>query len=204
MFNWKKLHQDESGQTALEAAIILIAFIVVASVFAFAILSSGSKSTEKGQQAINAGLQGVQSSMEVKGAIIAKDNADGDGVGSITLTLSLVAGGEPIDLNQINRKIVIGYRDSTQVVNGLPWTIEADGWLVSNDPDPDDATKIKADTLLEDGELVELTIPLSTLDTPIVLGPNTEFTLEVKPPTGSVMNLTRTTPPSIEKVMDLN
>ncbi len=195
MFNWKKLHQNESGQTALEAAIILIAFIVVASVFAFAILSSGSKSTEKGQQAINAGLQGVQSSMEVKGATVAKANAAGDAVDSVVITLSLVAGGKPIDMNTTDRKVVIGYRDTNQVKNGLPWTIESDGWLVSNDG----ATP---DTLLEEGEMVEVTVPLSSLTTP--LGPNTQFTLEIKPPTGSVINLTRTTPPAIEKVMELN
>jgi archaeal flagellin FlaB len=195
MFSWKKFNQDENGQTALEAAIILIAFIVVASVFAFAILSSGSKSTEKGQQAINAGLEGVQSSMEVKGAIIAKANAAGDEVDTVVLTLSLVAGGEPIDMNTASRKVVIGYRDSEQVKNGLAWTIEADGWLVHNDG-------TTPDTLLEDGELVELTVPLAALTTP--LANNTEFTLEIKPPTGSVMNLTRTTPPALEKVMDLN
>jgi archaeal flagellin FlaB len=199
MFNWKNLHRDESGQTALEAAIILIAFIVVASVFAFTILSSGSKSTEKGQQAINAGLQGVQSSMEVKGMVIAK-SAGGATVDSVVFTLSLVAGGEPIDLNQTNRKIVIGYRDSGQVVNGLEWTIstapDPEGWLVRNDATGEE------DDLLEDGELVEITVPLDSLTA--ALGPNTEFTIEVKPPTGAVLNLTRTTPPAIEKVMELN
>jgi flagellin FlaB len=195
MFNWKKFNQDENGQTALEAAIILIAFIVVASVFAFAILSSGSKSTEKGQQAINAGLQGVQSSMEVKGATVGKANAGGDAVDTVVITLSLVAGGKPIDMNTTDRKVVIGYRDTEQVKNGLPWTIESDGWLVTNDGET-------PDTLLEEGEMVEVTVPLSSLDTP--LGANTQFTLEIKPPTGSVINLTRTTPPAIEKVMELN
>jgi flagellin FlaB len=191
MFNFKGLHRDESGQTALEAAIILIAFIVVASVFAFAILSSGSKSTEKGQPAINAGLQGVQSSMEVKGAVIA--NGNGTSVDSLLVTRSLVAGGDSIDMNETDRKVVISYRDSQQVVNKLDWTIdETNGWLVSNDG----ATP---DTLLENGELVEITIPL----TGATLGPNTEFTIEIKPPTGAVINLTRTTSPAIEPVMDL-
>jgi flagellin FlaB len=191
---FKKFHRNESGQTALEAAIILIAFIVVASVFAFAILSSGSKSTEKGQQAISAGLTGVQSSMETKGAIIATSTG-GTSVDSVVLTLSLVAGGEPIDMNTTNRKVVIGYRDSEQVVNGIAWTIESDGWLVSNDGGtPDD--------LLEDGEMVEVTVPLASLTT--ALGANTQFTLEIKPPTGAVINLNRSTPAAIETVMELD
>ncbi len=65
-----KFNKNQSGQAALEAAIILIAFVVVASVFAFAVLSAGTASTEKGQQAIYAGLEGVQSSMQIKGAVI--------------------------------------------------------------------------------------------------------------------------------------
>ena len=67
-----KFNKNQSGQAALEAAIILIAFVVVASVFAFAVLSAGTASTEKGEQAIYSGLEGVQSSMEIKGAVIAE------------------------------------------------------------------------------------------------------------------------------------
>ena len=58
-----KFNKNQSGQAALETAIILIAFVVVASVFAFAILSAGSASTEKGEQAIYSALENVQSSM---------------------------------------------------------------------------------------------------------------------------------------------
>ena len=85
MFN--HLHRDESGQTALETAIILIAFIVVASVFAFTILSAGSASTEAGEEAIYSGLEGVQSSMDVRGTIMA--HYDGTSVDTITLRLTL-------------------------------------------------------------------------------------------------------------------
>ena len=85
------MHKDERGQTALETAIILIAFVVVASVFAFTILSAGSSSTEKGKQAIQAGLEGVQSSMNIKGSVIA-EGASGSVTDAI-FTLALVAGG---------------------------------------------------------------------------------------------------------------
>ena len=90
MNKYQKLNQNQSGQAALEAAIILIAFVVVASVFAFAVLSAGTASTEKGQQAIYAGLEGVQSSMQIKGAVIASGNetTPGDPTTSPTSTMS--------------------------------------------------------------------------------------------------------------------
>ncbi|MCI0880381.1 MAG: flagellin, partial [Chloroflexi bacterium] len=37
----KSLMRDQRGITGLETAIVLIAFVVVASVFAFAVLSTG-------------------------------------------------------------------------------------------------------------------------------------------------------------------
>jgi archaeal flagellin FlaB len=143
-------------------------------------------------------LQGVQLSLETKGAIIAKSDA-GTSVDSVVMTLSLVAGGEPVDMGITPRKVVIGYRDANQVVNSLDWTIEDGGWLVTIDG----ATSADADNLLEPGELVEVTVPLTGLDAENLLGTNTEFTLEIKPPVGAVINMTRTTPPAIESVMEL-
>jgi flagellin FlaB len=185
-----KVHKDESGITALETAIILIAFIVVASVFAFTILSAGASSTEKGKQAINAGLEQVQSSMTVKGAIIAKGNAGGSAVDDAVFTLSLVSNGDPVDLTSDadKRVVVMSYRDGVQFENNLAFTVS---WVGAND----------GDTLLENNELAEITLVLSALTTP--LGPNTDFTIEVKPPTGSVLTIGRTTPAAIEAVMDL-
>ena len=68
---FKRIGAEEAGITALETAIILIAFVVVASVFAFTMLSAGTFSTERGKEAIYAGLTEVQSSMELKGGVIA-------------------------------------------------------------------------------------------------------------------------------------
>ncbi|NDJ86937.1 MAG: hypothetical protein GYB66_13730 [Chloroflexi bacterium] len=186
---FKHLHQDESGQTALETAIILIAFVVVASVFAFTILSAGSESTEKGEEAIYSGLEGVQSSMAVKGSIIAQDSGGVAGeVDTVVFTVALVSGGDPVDVTDTSgsNKVVIGYRDDTQFINELDWTI---GWVGDND----------GDSLLEDGELAEITVDVSGA----ALGSNTEFTLEIKPPTGAVINLSRTTPAAVEAVMQL-
>ena len=72
--------RDQRGVTGLETAIILIAFVVVASVFAFTVLSTGIFSAEKGKETIHAGLREARSSVELKGSVIAI------GVGDITLS----------------------------------------------------------------------------------------------------------------------
>ncbi len=66
-----RMLRDEQGITALETAIILIAFVVVAAVFAFTILSAGTYSTEQSREAVYAGLEEVQGSLETRGSVIA-------------------------------------------------------------------------------------------------------------------------------------
>ena len=63
------LGRDQRGITGLETAIILIAFVVVASVFAYTVLSAGIFSSEKGKEAIHAGLETARGSMELVGSV---------------------------------------------------------------------------------------------------------------------------------------
>lgn len=185
MFNFSHLRKDESGQAALENAIILIAFVVVASVFAFTILSAGTSSIDAGEQAIYSGLSGVQSSMNVKGALIA--NGSAGSIDTMQFNLALVAGGDPVDLTT-DSPVVISYRDAAVYENALSWTV-------------DFITEVGTATgILEQGELAEITI---TLPASVTLEKNSQFTLEVKPPTGAVLTISRTTPPVIETVMEL-
>ena len=194
MFAWfKKLLRDESGITALETAIILIAFVVVAAVFAFTVLSAGTTSTEKGKEAIFSGLEEVSSSLELRGSVLAISNTvgiSGTGeIGHLVFTVGNVAGGSAIDLTDTTgeNKVVIDYRDGSQYVSPLDWTIT---WPVRRD----------TDDLLEDGELAKIDVDLSGVN----LGPDTAFAVEVKPPRGGVLMIQKTTPSYIDSVIDFN
>ncbi len=68
---FKRIYKEQKGITGLETAIILIAFVVVASVFAYTVLSAGLFSTQKSQEAVYSGLQESRSSVEVKGSVVA-------------------------------------------------------------------------------------------------------------------------------------
>lgn len=190
---WRRFLRDEKGLSALETAIVLIAFVVVASVFAFTLLSAGTFSTERGKEVIYAGLSQVRGSLELKGGVVAM--TDTTNVITLTFTVANVAGGEPIDLTPksditANNKVVINYRDKNQAQTDLLWTVK---WLGGSD----------GDNLLEVGELAQ--IKIGSLDTQLnpPLGPNTTFIIEVKPPLGAVLVLERTTPPELDRVIDL-
>jgi len=90
-----KLHKKEEGITGLETAIILIAFVIVASVFAFVVLSTGLFSADRGKETVFAGLDKARGNLEVRGAVTAAsvgigaeticgaDAADDDGDGRV-------------------------------------------------------------------------------------------------------------------------
>lgn len=185
----RNLNRDEKGQTALETAIILIAFIVVATVFAFVILSAGTASTERSESAIAQGLEGVQSSLMTRGTVIGT-SAGGTAVETIVFYVTL-AGDEPVDLTDTSSTnvVVISYRSNDQFINELDWAV---AWVGANSD---------GDALLEAGEQAEITV---TIPAAAALAANTEFTLEVRPPAGAVLPLNATTPAALEAVMELN
>lgn len=183
---------NEKGQTALETAIILIAFIVVASVFAFTILSAGNESTEKGKESIQAGLQVVESSMQVNGSVYAvEDGTTAGQVGQLEFNLSLVSGSEPVDLTDTSagtNVVVIGYQSEDGREPELDWTV---AWLGDND----------GDALLEEGEKAQITVDLTSLTTPLI--ENTSFKLEILPKTGGTLTIEGKTPAAIEPFMEI-
>jgi archaeal flagellin FlaB len=190
----KRISAEEAGITALETAIILIAFVVVASVFAFTMLSAGTFSTERGKEAIYAGLNEVQSTMEIKGGMIAvaAEEPNTQTVGSVIFTVANALDGEAVNLTNDQAAVVVfEYRDAKQRValNHEAWSVK---WLGNEN----------GNGLLEVGELAEITVKLTpTITYP--LGTNTTFVIDVKPPSGAVMNLQRTTPAWLDPVNDL-
>ena len=184
------LHKNEKGITGLETAIILIAFVIVASVFAFVVLSTGLFSAEKGKEAVFAGLEKASGNLEVRGAVTAT-SAVPPAVDSLIFNVGLAAAGSPTLVDPLTigdpNNIAINYIDEQDRIANTTWTtteILGDG-----------------DTLLERGELMEITVALpvgSTLDI------NEVFTLEVIPPSGGTLLINRTMPQQIDLVMDLH
>jgi flagellin FlaB len=183
----KRLHKEEQGITGLETAIILIAFVIVASVFAFVVLSTGLFSAERGKETVIAGLEKAQANLELRGNVTA--NYDGTDVTDFVFNLALAAGGKPINIDPAatNNGLVINYIDA-----GVR---EADvTFAVAN-------IQGNSDMVLENGELQEITV---TVPTTATLAANTQFTLEIVPPAGGTMIISRTLPAKLQTVMDLH
>ena len=222
----------QRGITGLETAIILIAFVVVASVFAFTVLSTGIFSSERSKETVFSGIEEAQSTLEPRGSLIAfSGNVDGS-TSTVFKLIFLVANaiaGEPVDLtpgytandsgtdpdvdSTAKQVTVISYKDKDQFLPDVPWTVSY--------PGDDDG-----DNLLENNEKAEITVWLlnrdfavtsvSSADSATVMSSrgvtsaanapavNDQFTIEVKPSSGAVLNIQRTFPTQFDTVIDLN
>jgi flagellin FlaB len=67
----KNVWQNQRGITGLETAIVLIAFVVVASVFAFVVITTGLYSGQRAQETANAGLNEAKTSLAPRGSLLA-------------------------------------------------------------------------------------------------------------------------------------
>jgi len=201
---WKKflktLRREERGITGLETAIILIAFVVIASVFAYTVLSAGIFSSQKGQEAVYSGLEGARATMEIKGSVVATSAS-----GAVTTVIFTVANpldGAAVDLrapdddspadgiadSNSSNVTVISYHSQTDAVDDLDFSASVVGWGDN-------------DSLLEPGEKFEITVDMTGVEN---IGTYKTFALELQPVIGAVLTIERTTPAALDPVMILN
>jgi flagellin FlaB len=202
MKSMQTLHRGEKGMTGLETAIILIAFVTVAAVFGYAVLSAGLFSAERGKETIYAGLNEAKSNMELSGSVIGLGDATvTTNLGKIKFTVKNAIAGNPIDMTPCDgtstaiNKCVISLTTADDYLNNIKWTKVAIG-------------AADTDNLLETGEQMEVTVDLADLGDTLSLSDNLTaneiFNLQIKPSVGSTITIQRTLPPAIEPVMDLH
>ena len=193
----KTMRRDERGITGLETAIILIAFVVVASVFAYTVLSAGIFSSQKGQEAVYTGLQTARSTLALKGDVVG--NATAGNITGLVICVSNALNGASIDLtapnnhsgvagNDSSNVVVVSYSDSNKRVDDLYWTAKP---LGTNN----------LDSMLDPGETFQMTIDLEAAGG---VGTYHTFDIDIKPPVGSVLTIERTTPAALSTWMILN
>ena len=196
---FKGLHRKQKGITGLETAIILIAFVTVASVLAYSVLSAGIFSSEKGKAAVYKGLDQASSSMELRGNVVAL-SANGTLVDTVQFTVASVLQDDSVDMTApTNNSVVLNYTDSTgmNVSDMGSGTTAASGtWSAAIQ-----GKERGVATMLEANEQMLVTVTLPTSNT---LAGYSTFTIQVIPPKGAAITITRTLPGSISGVMDLH
>ncbi len=185
----RKFHKNQQGITGLETAIILIAFVIVASVFAYVVLSAGLFSSQKAKEAVYAGMEEARSTIEIKGDVIARM------VNGRVTYIYFTVGGRPsneavdfTDTSNNTNKVVISFIDEYQRFASVNWTLQK-------------LNTTNNDNLLDSNELFQIIVDLTCADN--ITAYHT-FTLELKPPVGPVLPIERTVPARLSQYVNLH
>ncbi|AGB02540.1 archaellin/type IV pilin N-terminal domain-containing protein [Methanoregula formicica] len=182
----RSFEQNDEGFTGLEAAIVLIAFVVVAAVFSYVVLGAGFFTTQKAQETVHTGVAQATSAVELSGPVMVQANTDSNSVKNITFYLQLAAGGNAVDITKI------GYTVSTpammKTVQGTDSNVVNITWLKI----------IQTGNLLEPREMVLIDLGTEGMGFDSTsMKVNDKVTVEVKPPIGSSLPITRTLPAAL-------
>ncbi len=182
----KALDKEEKGITGLETAIILIAFVTVASVLAYSVLSAGIFSAERGKETVYRGLETAQSTLELKGSVLGLSDA-GDKLDHVQFDVALTMADEKVDTGTI----VFNYFDDETHVEGLTANVS----LSTGSTERGAANMIEGDEV----HVVTLDIPAEADVTAYK-----SFTIQMVPPSGATITIKRTLPGTLLDVMDLH
>ncbi len=220
----------QRGITGLETAIILIAFVIVASVLAFSVLQTGIFSSERGKEAVHAGLTAVRSNLKPVGSLIAFRGKVGSTstMFKVSLVLENPKDGEPLDLtppftangsgtdpdsSSTSNVVVFSYTDQYQHLPKVPWTMSMLGSAdAGNVLDPGEQAEIQV-WLLDRATAAAQSASNSAgymsasaggiTSSGTIVTENTNFTIEMKTPKGATIVWQRTVPSAFNDVMSL-
>jgi flagellin FlaB len=178
-------HRGQKGITGLETAIILIAFVTVAAVLAYSVLSAGIFSSERGKEAVYQGLETAQATMKVTSNVYATGAGAGPTyttVQNVSFQLSSVLQNQNVDM----AKCVMNFMCYSNVSLNLSNVLGAGN--------------VSGFTgILSPNEVRAIEINVASFN----LAAYEFFILEVIPPTGATIQIRRTLPGEIEAVMNL-
>jgi flagellin FlaB len=169
--------------TGLEAAIVLIAFVVVAAVFAYVILGAGFFTTQKAQETVYKSVEQSTTNLLLIGNIYGLASAPSSGIDEIKFSIGLAPGAPDMDLTKL--KIVFSTQEIRPVILSLGDTATTTTFTAK-----EGGAGSGLDSMIP-GQQVEIDFLV------VAVPENTRVNLEIRPPVGAALPFSKTTPATI-------
>lgn len=193
----------EEGFTGLEAAIVLIAFVVVASVFSYAVLGAGFYTTSKTQEVIYSAVDSAGSTPQLMGNVYGiRSTLNTANLDGVQYSVVLASGGKYIDFSTIDvtwstpKTVVSLAANDPLIVNGRNDVVIGHWGIVGIKPD-----SAAGDVFLEPNEIFTIYVNPNSSDEVAV---GERFTIEMKSPKSGAFAITRTCPDQLDPITVLN
>ena len=172
------LRNHEDGFTGLEAAIVLIAFVVVAAVFSYVVLGAGFFTTQKAQETVYKAVEQSTTNILIKGGVYGFAAGQNLPITQVNMTLAVAPGAPSIDIT--NMRVI--YSNATISPVTMRYT--------AGSPTVNQTFYASAQSISGDDQVtIMILIPLGA-------PPNTEMNFELRPAGGGApIPITKQVPP---------
>jgi archaeal flagellin FlaB len=174
---------NEEGFTGLEAAIVLIAFIVVAAVFSYVVLGAGFFTTQKAQETVYRGVEQSTTNVQLVGYVYGLSSNTTEGIDQIRFTIGLVPGTPYIDLE----KMTIVVSTPTYGPKILAWTNQSSSTEDTNFIALKNGVGTSQPTMIS-GDQTDIQFNITAVPR------DTKITIEIRPGLGASYPFSKTTP----------
>jgi flagellin FlaB len=131
----KKLFKNRKGIVGVEAAIVLIAFIIIAAALSYMVVNMGFYTTQKTKETMQSGLEESLSALQLDGVVTGKTATDKDEIQYIVVPVKLSAGKAAVDLGNESVVVSVYLSDATllNIYKGANSTTETSLTNILND-----------------------------------------------------------------------
>jgi len=178
--------RNDEGFTGLEAAIVLIAFVVVAAVFSYVILGAGFFTTQKAQETIYKSVEQSTSNIQLIGNVYGIASVPANGIDQIRFSIGLAPGASSVYLE----KMTIAVSTPTYGPKTFIWTSGSSSTVDTNFIALRNGAGT-SQTSLTAGDQVEIQLNLTPIQK------DTRIFMEIKPAVGASLPFSKTTPAAI-------
>jgi len=198
LFN--RLRRNKRGIVGIEAAIVLIAFIIIAASLSYVVVNMGFFTTQKTKETMQSGLEESLSALQLDGVVTGKTEANSK-IEYLIVPVKLSVGKAALDLKNESVIVSVYLPDATlmNVYKGVVSTSDTDWNTLSNNLSltGDDAKFAiyngDNDTVLESTEKAFLVMRLDTTKDHTIADYET-VKIEVKTAVGAALTVVRTAP----------
>jgi flagellin FlaB len=198
----KKLSKSTRGIVGIEAAIVLIAFIIIAAALSYVVINMGFYTTQKTKETVQTGLDESLSALQLDGVVTAQTNESSNEVLYLLVPAKLSAGKASIDLKNESIIVSVYLPNATfltiyqGVISGTDTTWDSLSTTLALD---DQQAKFAiyngdGDSVLEANEKAFLMVRLDSTSADGMVSDYQTVKVEVRTPKGAALTVVRTAP----------
>ncbi|MGQ0605741.1 MAG: archaellin/type IV pilin N-terminal domain-containing protein, partial [Candidatus Nitrosotenuis sp.] len=92
-------NKNHRGVMGIEAALVLIAFVIVAAALSFVVLNMGFSSTQQAKETVTKGMAEASSALHISGEVVSATDIPRSKINATQFPIKIVSGGTGVNLN---------------------------------------------------------------------------------------------------------